>query len=86
MQPGNPEGVWWRKILPTADYLALKTAGGRSCGNPFPEATVHSAAKYVFNSYFLTIARCFIKLNHTRLSMCAHLFNVKVEWPSINDS
>ncbi|KAF7669035.1 hypothetical protein LDENG_00254530 [Lucifuga dentata] len=27
-RPGSPSGVCWEKILPTADYLALKTADG----------------------------------------------------------
>lgn len=51
MRPGNHEGVVSRKILPTADYLALETTGGRSCGDSLPESTVQFLAntKYVFN-------------------------------------
>lgn len=37
-QPGNHEGVVSRKIVPTADYLALDNTGGKSGGDSsFPK-------------------------------------------------
>lgn len=51
MQPGNHEGVVSRKIVPTADYLALETTGGRSCGDSFPKSTPRNLLiiRYVSN-------------------------------------
>lgn len=39
MQPGNHEGVVSRKIVPTADYLALENTSGRSCGDSSKKST-----------------------------------------------